>query len=327
MRFTGTLASMPTPHALSFSSLELTTLPSQRSSLLSAQATEPVAFAFGSVPLEVRFSDADSATGFVARYADLPARRGPSPAAPSLTLFVVERDDQTFFWVDPQSVWRWSGGPIDPHLVGFFADAVLHHEFTRLTPSVSFHAAVLALDGACAALTGVTTAGKTTTAVACVRAGLRLYSDERCILQEGRVVPFLRRLTLRAGGRAMLRADEPADTDFGALLASWEEHEEVAVRASRLFGEGSQGGAPLPLRWLFLMDGFGDTPAVTPTTALAAAPAILRSFSSGDSGLDRMALWLRELRGVEVYRLRLGRPAATANAIKEVMAGVRVARA
>jgi len=317
---------MPTPYTLSFSSLEHTTLSMQRSTRLSAQATEPVSFAIGSVLLEVRFSGADSAVGFVGRYADLPAHRGSSGTAPSLTLFVVEADGQTFFWVDPQSVWRWSGGPIEPHLVGFFADAVLHHEFTRLTASVSFHAAVLAFDGACAALTGVTTAGKTTTAVACVRAGLRLYSDERCILQEGRVVPFLRRLTLRAGGRVMLCADEP-DSDFGALLASWKEHEEVAVRASRLFGEGAQGGAPLPLRWLFLMDGFGDTPAVTPTTALAAAPAILRSFSSGDSGLERVALWLRELKGVAVYRLRLGRPAATASAIKEVMAGAHSARA
>ncbi len=317
---------MPTPRTLSFASLEQTTLSSPRSDQMAAYATEPVAFAIGSVPLEVRFSAAGSADQFVARYADLPAHRRPSSAIPGLTLFVVEHDQETLFWADPKIVWRWSGGPIDPHLVGFFADAVLHHEFVRITPSVSFHAAVLALDGACAALTGVTTAGKTTTAVACTRAGLRLYSDERCILQAGLVVPFLRRLTLRAGGRAALSADEPPDSDFGALLASWEGHEEVAVRPSRLFGAGAQGGPPVPLRWLFLIDGFGDAPAVTPTTALAAASAILPTFWSGDSGLDRMALWLRELRDVAVYRLLLGRPAATASLVKEVMASARTAR-
>lgn len=148
---------------------------------------------------------------------------------------------------------------------------------------------------------------------------MRLYSDERCIFQEGRVVPFLRRLTLRAGGRAALLEDEPANSAFTDLLRSWATYDEVAVRASRLFEGASQGGAPLPLRWLFLIDGYGDVPALTPTTALAAAPALLRSLSRGDSTLDRMAGLLRELQGVGVYRLRLGRPAASAHVIKDVM--------
>ncbi|MBC5799834.1 MAG: hypothetical protein GIX03_10105 [Candidatus Eremiobacteraeota bacterium] len=324
---TGMLASNPAPRTLSFSSLEQTTLTPQRSAHLSSFGTEPVAFAIGSMPLEVRFSSTRSAAEFAARYADLPAHAGPSVPPSALKLFVVERLGHVLFWVDSQWVWRWAGGPIESDLIGFFADAVLHHELARLTPAVDFHAAVLAVNGACAALTGVTTAGKTTTAVACVRAGLRLYSDERCILQEGRVVPFLRRLTLRAGGRAALRADEPVNSDFGARLASWEGHAEVAVLASRLFGKDSQGGVPLPLRWLFLMDGFGETPLVTPTSALAAAPAILRSFSSSETGLERVALFLRQLRDVDVYRLRLGRPAATANAIKEIMTGAAAARA
>ncbi len=306
------------PRELTFSSLERTALLPERCSHLAETAIHPVAFRIGSTPCAVRFSEARSAADFLERYGDLPASTAPA-LAPAVTLFVVRDGSKTYFWAEPSSVWCWPDGPIEPDLVGFFADAVLHHEFMRAAPAVAFHAAVLALDGSCAAVSGTTTAGKTTTAVACARQGLRFYSDERCIIEDRRVVPFLRRLTLRAGGRTALLADEPQHNPFTAQLTAWEGRGEVAVRPSHLFGSDAIGGPPVRLRCMFVIDGYAESPAVTPTTAVAAAPALVLSLSSGAPALDRFASLLAALRGVDVYRLTLGRPAATALAIREVL--------
>ena len=126
-------------------------------------------------------------------------------------------------------------------------------------------------------------------------------------------------MTLRAGGRRLLATVEPKDTRLGELLRDWQPHEEVAVRPSYLFRGMPLGGPPLPLRCLFLIDGHGATPQLSKTTTLAAAPELLRSLLGGPAGLERLARLLHELRDVAIYRLRLGTPAASASAIREVL--------
>ena len=296
---------------LRFEALSRTQFAPERGAALAARAAYRVGFTVGTSTVALNFSRAESAAAFAARYRDL-----ASDGAPDFSVFAVEEGSDAFFWAEAaERVWQWSGGTLPPDIIAFFADSAGMYEFLCRTPVLGFHAATLA--GATGALTliGATTAGKTTTAVACVRRGLRLYSDERCILEDGRVAPFLRRLTLRAGGRAALLND-PCDEPLGIdrRLREWQNADEVAVRASALFG-ASAGGPPLPLAAVFVIDGRAERPEVVRTTPSDVMPALLASMASRESGLDRIARILHELRNAATYRLCLGPPDATARAI------------
>ncbi|MDQ2858129.1 MAG: hypothetical protein M3R53_05675 [Candidatus Eremiobacteraeota bacterium] len=304
-----------------FEALSRTRLAPERAAALAARAVHSIGFAVGTSTVSVNFSRAECAAAFAARYEDLASDR-----APDFNAFAVEEASDAFFWADATDrVWQWSGGTLPPDAIAFFADNAGMYEFLCRTPVLGFHAATLAGSAGALALIGATTAGKTTTAVACVRRGLRLYSDERCILEDGRTAPFLRRLTLRAGGRAALLGD-PCDEPLGIdrRLREWQNAGEVPVRASALFGAAA-GGPPLPLAAVFVIDGRGDRPQVVPVRASDVMPALLASMASRESGLARIARVLHELRDVATYRLRLGPPDATARAIVDA-AGESLAR-
>ena len=82
---------------------------------------------------------------------------------------------------------------------------------------LSFHAGAIACDGYAAAIVGESTAGKTTTTIACARRGMSPYSDERLLLRDGMVLPFMRAFNVRPGGRALLGHDDAFD-DFAVAM-------------------------------------------------------------------------------------------------------------
>ena len=93
----------------------------------------------------------------------------------------------------------------------FLADAFALTEFLRERDDgiVSLHAATVGLPGGVAAIIGDSNVGKTTTAVACARAGMDLYSDERCLIdQRSMIYSFPRAINVRATGLQLLVADE-----------------------------------------------------------------------------------------------------------------------
>ncbi len=298
-----------------FDLLQSTTLTAERERELAARAEHALSFAIGEQAVCVRFSQASSARDFRRRYADMLVAGGSTP----YVAYAVESADETHFWMERDAVWCHTGSRPDDAYVGFCVDVVACNEYLRRSHDAGFHAAVVASQRAAAAILGASTAGKSTTAIACVGAGLRLYSDERCIVQAGRVVPFLRQITLRRGGRALL-ADDPCACDrrMRSLLASWTAHEEVVFAPSE-FAPGQVGGAPLPLACAFVLDGIGDAPRLEPAGAGDVAPAMLASMMSQESGLDRLARLLGILRGVTLYRLQLGAPGDTARVISETL--------
>jgi hypothetical protein len=297
---------------VSFGSLEPAPLSPEVAAAYAARAQHEVVLAVGRTTIGVRFSRAPAATAFAERFGDM-----LSDAAPAVVAYAVELQDESYFWVSPDRARRWAG-PISDHLLVFFSDILALHEYLVTSIDVGFHAAVVASGPVVVALVGRTTAGKTTTAIAAVRNGFHLYSDERCIIQDGLVVPFLRAITVREGGRSALLRDAVADSPIDAKLRELQVRGEAPVRPSVLL-PGFAGGPPRPLAGMFLIEGQNATPSLEPCTVYDVLPALLESMASRDSGLDRAARIANELRGRPLYRLRLGSPAATANLIERTL--------
>jgi len=312
---TSTPAAAPAPDGvrrISFESLEETRLSASEAATYASLARHEVSIAFGRSTIAVRFSRPTAAAAFGERFGDMLGER-PADAV----VYAVALDGQAYFWSTPGRVRRWPEDPDDDTLV-FFADNVAMHEHFATSNDVCIHAAVLARAIGTVALVGRSTAGKTTTALAAVRHGFSLYSDERCIIQDGHVVPFLRAITVREGGRrALLESVSPADT-LDKRLRELPARGDVAIRPQFLLGERA-GGPPRPLGAVLIIAGRDATPSVEACAAYAVLPALLRSMTSRDSGIDRAARLLAMLRGVPVYRLRLGTPGASVMLIEKTL--------
>jgi hypothetical protein len=278
-----------------------------------------VTLAIGDEAIGVRFSRASAANAFAERFGDM-----LSPIAPKAVIFAVTSAGKAYFWRTPERARFWPDDPSDELLV-FFADNVALHEYLTTGDAMGIHAAVIASASHLVALVGVSTAGKTTTAIAAVRNGFALYSDERCIIERGRVVPFLRAMTIRTGGRAALLADQPLRDRVGAdactvtsALRALPADGEATIRPRALAG-ALAGGSPRPLDSIFIIEGRDAAPAAEPCSPYAVLPALTRSMLCRESGLARMSRLLSELQGVATYRLRLGSPDGTVKAIESVL--------
>jgi hypothetical protein len=300
------------PRTISFESLEETRLSANEAATFAKHARHEVSIALGRSTIAVRFSRPSAAAAFGERFGDMLGQR-----AADAVVYAVALDGQAYFWRTPGRARRWPENPSDDMFV-FFADNVAMHEHFATATDVCIHAAVLARAAGTVALVGRSTAGKTTTALAAARHGFTLYSDERCILQDGHVVPFLRAITVREGGRAALLESPAAAHPLDDRLRELPARGDVAVRPRILLGERA-GGPPRPLGAVFIIAGRDATPSVEACAAYAVLPELLRSMTSRDSGIDRAARLLPMLRGVPVYRLRLGTPAATAILIERTL--------
>jgi hypothetical protein len=300
---------------VTFDSLERTQLTNDRARAYASRAVHDVRIGVGSATISVRFSRAAAAAAFAERFADM---RGTSE--PAITAYAVDFSDEAFFWCSSQRVHRWPQRAGDG-LLAFFADTLAMHEYLTTKDDFAFHAAVVANDAALAAIVGSSTAGKTTTAIAAARNGFAMYSDERCVVQNGLVVPFLRAVSVREGGRALLLADPRDASPIDARLREMPVEAERTIRPSRLLRERA-GGPPRPLGAVFVLDGHAHTPELTACTLYDVLPALLRSAASKDKGLDRTTRLARELRNVPLFRLRLGTPDATARSLEKALASL-----
>jgi hypothetical protein len=298
----------PNLRSVSFESLEETRLSPGQAAAYADHARHEVVIAVGRSTIAVRFSRASAAAAFTERFGDALGYQ-----APDVVIHAVALDGEAYLWLSPDRVRRWPESPGDELLV-FFADNVAMHEYLTTSRDVGLHAAVVASGSRVVALIGSSTAGKTTTAIAMVRNGFALYSDERCILQDGRAVPFLRTITVREGGRSALLADAERDCAVDTIPT----HGDSTVRPGVLLGERA-GGQPLPLSDVFIIEGRDTTPSIEACSLYTGLPALLRSMISRDTGVERMARLLVEMRDVKLYRLTLGTPDATAKSIERTL--------
>jgi hypothetical protein len=263
------------------------------------------------------FDDALAAQHFALRYRDLQVAAGEA-----VRTYAACDDGECWFWSDDGAAYRWPHGRLSPRATAFLADAVTSDALLGAIPSaVALHAAALRRGGRAFAITGLSTAGKSTTALACVAAGCRLYSDERCLIVDGDVVAYPRALNGRADGLALLADDLPDGTLRRRLEprrgADWEN-----VPFAALFDE-PEPPAPAPLAALFAICGHGDVPATRPITHVEMLAYAHRGAKVGAQGIDRVRLVLELLERVPCYELVLGAPYATALHLIECVEGAR----
>jgi hypothetical protein len=309
--------------AISADDLSLTMQPPPGEEPLYAPAEHAVTIAVGGAAITVRFDDERWASGFAQRYADMLV-----PNAAGLVHYAVHTRAGYLFWSPGGPGWSWDHGLLSVSAVVFLAEATALAALIRSSSQlVSFHAAAVAYGGVAAAIAGDTAAGKTTTAIACGRRGMGLYSDERCVVSESFVVPFARTLQLRGDGLRLL-ADERVDGDriVSAGLPIREGREDVSVRISSLFGP-SAIPAPAPLRAVFLLSGREVRPRVERAEWFDIAPALVRWMDSKDQGLRRVGRLADTLRDACCFRLFLGSPDASASLVGATLAELRPAHA
>jgi hypothetical protein len=269
---------------------------SQRAAL-GVRATHCAATTWFGTTIEIGFDNAEAAAMHRRRYARLPAS-----ATPDLRGYAVVADDVTYFWIDDGPAFRWDD-PLGASSLQFLADVVVRTEYFMERSSLqSFHAATVRVNGCAAAITAASMGGKTTTAIACARRGMPLYSDERCILDGEMVLPFPRAINVRAGSLALLGIDRPG--------GDW-----TFIDYPELFGT-EELPDPRPLRAIFFIAGRGSEPIAQPMPLETAVAALLGAPLRGRSrGPARVVEATRLLRRARPYALTLGTPDETARLI------------
>ncbi len=263
------------------------------------------------IGMNLRFDDERVRDRMALRYRHL---RSSQP--PSLQFSCASYDGAQYFWCDEGTTWRWPALDLPMDAVVLFVDATAMSSLVRSDPElVSFHAAAVRCGEVAAAIVGDSTAGKTTTTLACARTGMHVFSDERLLMRSDcLVLPFLRAFNVRAHGAALLAQDDAAD-EFGQRLAQRSIREDWNdVSPIEVFSQPMP--APCPLRAVFLLDGKAAQVSLRQMESLRAAPRMLASIDCAQfDRLDRTARVLAMLRRTAVFRLTLGTPAESARAI------------
>lgn len=283
---------------------QLTRAGNEKNSALERHCVHTATCEIAGVTMELRTDMPEVARLFALRYADHPA-----VGAPDFRYYVATVRGGYAFWCGHASSWRWSQGALPPDAVVFLADAVALAAVVRFDAHIaSMHAAAIEHSGVAAAFAGTSTTGKTTTLLACARRGMRIYSDERVILRENVVHPFLRRCSVRAAGARLLLAENDNDRLADALRAAPE------LSLKTCFGRAAIA-SPHPLRALFVLNGTGHCAALEAVDTATALPAITRWFDAHGDMVDRVARAITLLQDVKCYRLTLGTPDESAAAI------------
>jgi hypothetical protein len=310
------------PDAISGEALRAVKQPADAEALR-ARAQHAVTIAIDGRAISVSFDEALWAADFEARFAEMVCvQRG------DLVHYVVRSDPGYHFWSPGGPAWVWDQGPLASTAVAFLAECTALATLIRSSPQlVSFHAAAIGRGGIAAAIAGHSSAGKSTTAIACARRAMGLYSDERCVLSNNRVVPFARTLHLRGGGLRLLAAEPVAE--HGRNVSALPIPSDAAgaeMRISTLFGVDAIP-APAPLRAVFLISGCEARPRAVRAEWFDLAPSLLQRMDSEDEGLARIGRLRETLRGASCYRLYLGSPDTTAALIGATLAALEPARA
>lgn len=208
--------------------------------------------------------------------------------------------------------------------VAFLADAVTTRAFFSIHPVLcSFHAAALRIGDVAAAISAVSTGGKSTTAFACARRGMGLYSDERCVIGDGCVLPFPRAVNLRAGGIELLASElVPDDGGIGDVLRAHRGQDWEAAMLSDVLGDRPLP-APAKLETIFFITGRGDRPRVELLGLEPALQLLLgAAFAGPRPGMDRLAAAAQLVRQARCFGLTLGTPDDTALLVAATTTGV-----
>lgn len=265
------------------------------------------------VTMELHTDIAEVAQLFALRYGDHPASKPPD-----FRYYVATVRGGYSFWCAHAATWRWTQGPLPADAVAFLADSVALAAIIRFDPAlVALQATAVELNGIAAAIAGHSAAGKTATLLACARRGMRIFSDERALLRNSIVHPYLRRSSVRGAGARLLLADPDGYND--ELL-----HSRPQLSPKVCFGSEAMA-PPAPLRALFLIGGSGYCAALEATDTAGAMPAIMRWFDAHGDMVDRATRAMSILNGVQCYKLTLGTPDESAAAIAYVM--TRIANA
>lgn len=282
---------------------------------LRAEVAETVWTDWFGTCIALGFDDSLAAASYRRRYARLASER---PA--DVRAYALRHNGRSLFWVEGGPAYQWREALEDPLAIEFLADYVVRHTyFMKLSPHLSFHAAVLGVAGGAFAVTAASGGGKTTTALACARRGMPLYSDERCILDGERVLAFPRALNVRAAALELLGAD-PAfpDGGIGERLRRRRGADWNVVDFAELFAD-TRLPPPQRLRTIFFITGHDAEPAARPLTLREALPALLAVPLRGlNRGVERVADATRILSRAKAYALTLGRPDATACLLREI---------
>lgn len=245
---------------------------------------------------------------FALRYADHPAQKEAD-----FKYFVATVRGGYAFWCAHAPTWRWTQGALPPDAVAFLADSVALGAIVRFDPALaSMQAACIELSGIAAGLAGHANSGKTATLIACVRRGMRVYSDERTVLRNTTAYPYLRRNSVRAAGARLLLADHGIDSKHDLL------HAEPQLSLKTCFGADAIA-EPRPLRVLFVIGGSGYCAALEAIDTASAMPAIMRWFDAHGDMVDRATRAISILNGVQCYKLTLGSPDESAAAMAYAM--------
>ena len=246
---------------------------------------------------------------YALRYADHPATREPD-----FRYFAATVRGGYAFWCSHAATWRWTQGALPADAVVFLADSVALNALVRFDQALSsMQAAAIEFKGIAAVLTGHSTAGKTTTLLACARRGMRVYSDELAVLRHNMVYPFLRRCSVRAAGARLLLGDRDADRIEDPL------HVTPELSVKTCFGKDAIA-EPRPLRALFTIAGMGQCAALEHIDTAVALPAITRWFDARGDMVDRVSRAIATIQNVRCYRLTLGTPDETSAAISYALA-------
>jgi hypothetical protein len=288
--------------------LERVELSEDERSVLAADARYSVRIGVAARAVDVRFFAKEACAAFARRYRDHITRDEAL-----FSYFVGSDGSSLYFWSDRSQPWRWPDRAT-PEIAAFLADAAVISAVVRSDPSlVSLHAAVVGLGDRIAAIGGNSMAGKSTTAIACVRAGMRFYSDERLLMRGETVFPFQRACALRPGGRRLLANDGVAD-EFARWLEATRGDPPSDVSISELFG-GRTIGTPGRLTAAFVLSGYAQRPVVTQMSRFEAMPTLFRWMDGREGNFSRLARLASLLSNVACFSLVLGTPAESADAV------------
>ena len=262
--------------------------------------------------IEVCFDEPDAAQIFHERY-----QAFATTLEPSLRAYAVASHGSTkepIFFCDPGEAYRYPAPLRGGVVIAFLADAVVQRAFFDVHPDiVSFHAAAVKVDGVAAAISATSTGGKSTTAIACARRGMGLFTDERCVVKDGLVQAFPRAVNIRSGGLELLAdvIDPETGVSIGERLRA-RSNEWMSASFSDVLGPNALP-TPAPLDALFFIIGRGR---IAHVEALPRQDAIVQLLHAGlcgsRPGLDRVAAATSLCRSARAYSLVLGTPDDTA---------------
>ena len=233
---------------------------------------------------------------------------------------LAHRPGEIYIWLEGVAAYRFDRFAVRPHVVAFFADAVVTSGvFTSTDDLIALHAGVVCDDRAAAAIIGSSTAGKTTTAIACVRRGLTLLSDEHCVVTSAGVRAFPRALNLRCGSVRLLGGDPAPPSSVDRWLEKHRCYEGNDLGFDELFG-ALPSPERKPLRAIFALAGTAPQPSITrisPAAMLEHARAGVKMKLEGFAALQSLFTLLQN---VECYEVVKGTPDETARAVVRVLA-------